>query len=135
PDFEPAWRGLADLLLARRRWGDVEALAVGLQAAGPAGALGALAVRARAHLTRKEFAAGRRLLEEACPRFPQALEPRQLLSYVLLQEGRDWGAAEAALRALLALDPANAEARHNLTLLARQQRRPADLPPLPAPTL
>jgi tetratricopeptide (TPR) repeat protein len=135
PDFEPAWRGLAELLLAQRRWADVEALTKGLEAAGPRGELGALAIRARVHLARKEFAAGRRLLEDACPRFAKALEPRQLLSYVLLQEGRDWEAAEAALRAILALDPANSEARQNLTLLAQQQGRPVDLPPLPAPTL
>jgi GT2 family glycosyltransferase/tetratricopeptide (TPR) repeat protein len=135
PDYEPAWRGLADLLLTQRRWDELEALARGQEGAGPAGALRAVAARARIHLARREFAAGRALLEGACASFPGALEPRQLLSYMLLQEGRDWAAAEAALRALLALDPADAEARHNLTLLRAQLGKPADLPPLPAPTL
>jgi cytochrome c-type biogenesis protein CcmH/NrfG len=40
----------------------------------------------------------------------------------LLWEGQDWAAAQA-LRAVLALDPNHAEARHNLAVLLRQQRR------------
>jgi cytochrome c-type biogenesis protein CcmH/NrfG len=48
-----------------------------------------------------------------------------ILSHVLLQEGRDWAAAEGALRQVLALDPSHAEARQNLALLLRQQGRQA----------
>jgi Flp pilus assembly protein TadD len=44
---------------------------------------------------------------------------------VLLQEGADWEAAEATLRGLLELHPADAEARHNLGLLLRQRGREA----------
>jgi hypothetical protein len=40
---------------------------------------------------------------------------------VLLQEGRDWNAAENALRDVLTLDPNHAEARQNLAVLMRQQ--------------
>jgi glycosyltransferase involved in cell wall biosynthesis/predicted Zn-dependent protease len=49
---------------------------------------------------------------------------RRLLSYVLLDEDQDRPAAEAALRDLLARDPADAEARHNLAVFGRRQGRP-----------
>jgi hypothetical protein len=45
------------------------------------------------------------------------VKPWVILTHILLQEGRDPRAAEAALRALLALDPAHAEAQHNLAVL------------------
>jgi hypothetical protein len=56
-------------------------------------------------------------------RIPELLEARRLLGYVLLEEDSDRPAAEAALRELLARDPGDAEARHNLTILLG--RRPA----------
>jgi hypothetical protein len=61
-------------------------------------------------------------LEAACVRFPLAVAPRVLLGHWLLQENKDLVGAEKALRAVLELDLANAEARHNLALLlaARQ---------------
>jgi hypothetical protein len=61
------------------------------------------------------------VLEAEAARSPEAVEPRRLLSYVLLDEDRDAEAAEAALRAVLTLAPRDAEARHNLTLLRRRQ--------------
>jgi tetratricopeptide (TPR) repeat protein len=125
PGYRPAWRALAELYLAQGRWDALEALAGRLEGL-PEGALGGAVLRGRGLLARKEFAAARGLLGEAVRRFPQEVEPRLLLSYVLLQEGADWGAAEAALRAVLALDPAHAEARHNLQVLLRQQGRPAE---------
>jgi glycosyltransferase involved in cell wall biosynthesis/Flp pilus assembly protein TadD len=127
PDYEPSWRGLADLLLGQRRWAELEGLAGELEGAGPSGGLWAAAVRTRAHLARREFPQALGLLEDVCGRFPESLEARQLRSYTLLQEGQDWKAAEAALRAVLDLDPGNAEARHNLALLLRQQGRPEDV--------
>jgi Flp pilus assembly protein TadD len=42
---------------------------------------------------------------------------------VLLQEGRDWEAAERALREVLALEPNDGETRHNLNLLLRRLGR------------
>jgi hypothetical protein len=48
---------------------------------------------------------------------PKAVGPRVLLSQALLQEGRDWHAAEQALRAVLELDPENRQAQHNLPIL------------------
>jgi hypothetical protein len=52
--------------------------------------------------------------------FPSALRARIYLSHALLQEGKDWVAAEQALRDILKLDPANAEAKHNLEILRRE---------------
>ncbi len=134
PDYEAAWRGLAELLLAQQRWADLEGLARSLEA-GPSGEVGAASVRGRVHLARRQFAAGRGFLEGVCARFPQALESRLVLSYVLLQEGRDWDAAERALRDVLELEPAHAESRHNLQLLLRQRGKAVDLPALPATAL
>jgi hypothetical protein len=37
-----------------------------------------------------------------------------------LQEGRDWHAAEQALRSVLALDPGHHEARRNLAVLVER---------------
>jgi hypothetical protein len=36
---------------------------------------------------------------------------------VLVTEGKDWDAAEAVLRKILTLNPANSEARHNLEIV------------------
>jgi hypothetical protein len=61
---------------------------------------------------------------------PKALGPRILLSQALLREGRDWPAAEKALREVLDLDADNKDARHNLDLLQRRQpRRPGGTKP------
>jgi hypothetical protein len=53
-----------------------------------------------------------------------------VLSHALMQEGRELRAAARALRDVLALDPLNAEARHNLSvLLSRPDPPPVDPPP------
>jgi glycosyltransferase involved in cell wall biosynthesis/Flp pilus assembly protein TadD len=119
PHYELAWRGLGDLYLEQQRWPELEALASQVES-DPHGALAAACWRARAFLARKEFAGARQALRDALVRFPHALELRLLLSYALLQEGRDWREAAAALRDVLALDPGHAEARHNLTVLLRE---------------
>ena len=80
--------------------------------------------RARGHLGRREFAEARRLLaDEAIPRWPDALWPRQILSHVLLQEGRDWDGAERELGEMLRIDPNHREAKNNLALLLRQREQ------------
>ena len=47
--------------------------------------------------------------------------PREVLAHTYLQEGKDWEAAERSLADVLALDPANQEARHNLEVLRRRR--------------
>jgi tetratricopeptide (TPR) repeat protein len=120
PDFLPAWLELTELYLGQGRWAELEDVAGRLQGLRPAG-IEAAVVRARGHLARREFAPARRLLEETIGRHPTAVGPHVFLSYVLLQEGQDYGAAERTLRRVLELDPNNAEARRNLEVLLRQQ--------------
>jgi glycosyltransferase involved in cell wall biosynthesis/Tfp pilus assembly protein PilF len=118
PDYEPAWRGLAQLYLDQQRWEDVEALAAEVER-GPGGELAAACLRGRRHLAAKEFAAARQCLEAAIAVHPRAVEPRVLLSFAWLQEGSNDEAAAAALRDVLALDPEHATCRHNLAVLER----------------
>ncbi len=119
PGFVPAWLGLGELLLAQSRWEELDQVNRQLRAI-PQGAIEAEVLCARGHLARREFAAARQLLEQAIRQAPRQVWPRVILSHVLLQEGRDWGAAENALRSVLTLDPNHAEARRNLAVLLRQ---------------
>src|SRR5207244_902317 len=112
-DFTTGWVKLADLYAAQQRWPDLDALARRLET-DPRRSMDAALVRARSHMARQEFTLARRHLEMAIATAPQALWPRMALSHVLLLEGRDWPAAEKALRDVLALDPSNGEARRNL---------------------
>jgi tetratricopeptide (TPR) repeat protein len=121
PDHKPAWRGLAELLHAQARW--VEAKELAQAAAEPLGPQYVACLRARTLLARKNYAEARRRLTDAVARWPQATEPRVLLSYALLQEGKDPDAAAQALRDLLGVDPDNDEARRNLEVLLHKQGR------------
>jgi glycosyltransferase involved in cell wall biosynthesis/SAM-dependent methyltransferase len=125
PGFLPAWRGLADVALRRERW-PAFAEALSHLRHNPQEAANAELLQARAHLARQEFALARTALESLLVQAPSALAPKIILSYVLLQEGKDAPAAERVLRDILALDPTNAEARHNLQVLLRQQGRQPD---------
>jgi len=81
-DYEPAWRGLAELLLEQQRWQELAELAGRLES-GPEGEVKAAAVRGRVLLARHDFPAARQLLAAISDRFPQAVEPRLLLSHAL----------------------------------------------------
>ena len=71
-------------------------------------------LRAQSHLRQGDVANARRLLETAIATMPTALEPRVMLSRLLVAHGEDRQAAEAALRGVLALDPNHAEAKRQL---------------------
>jgi predicted Zn-dependent protease len=71
-------------------------------------------------MARQEWAAGRRVLEEAIARTPGEVWLWVVLSECLLQEGRDLPAAERALRKVLELDPSCERARANLELLLQR---------------
>jgi tetratricopeptide (TPR) repeat protein len=121
-DFEPAWLGLAELYLRFSRLADLEELLAKLEQQGISSPrVGWL--RARGHVQRKEFTAARKTLAAVITIDPQAVGPRLLLSHALLQEGRDWPAAEQALLDVLALDTNNPDAQHNLQTLRRQRSR------------
>jgi GT2 family glycosyltransferase/Tfp pilus assembly protein PilF len=128
-DFAPAWVGLGELYLAQGRLDELKEPLSHLESVGcprGEGAVASAVLRARSHLVRGEFSASLHLLREALIHSPDSVWLWVVLSHALLQEGKDWDAAEAALRKVLELDPANAEANRNLrVLLARQQPKVA----------
>jgi Flp pilus assembly protein TadD len=120
PEVSGARAALGEVHLALGQWPEVEAVLARLEADSP-GSLEAALLRGRACLARRDFASARRVLGEAAERFPGEVGPRVLLSYAFLQEDSDPAGAERALEAVLALEPANAEARHNLALLRHRR--------------
>ena len=123
PDYTPAWLALGELYLAGGRWQELEETARELEASEQRSPLEGAVLRARGCLARREFGEARRLLTEVVGRWAGEVRPRALLTHALLQEGKDLPAAEEALRALLAIAPDHAEARHNLALLLQRQGR------------
>lgn len=121
PEYEPGLRGLAELALSTQRWHIVEEIARALEKQSD-GLHGATILRGRVSLARKEFDDARRCFQRVKEGLPKALEPRVYLSYAYLQEGKDWVAAEHALRDILAIDPNHVEARHNLDVLLSQKK-------------
>jgi tetratricopeptide (TPR) repeat protein len=109
---------LSDLYLAQGRRADAEALAQSFEQLGRQ--VDALLLRARAHMTRRDFAEARRLAEAAIALAPDALMPREILSHVLVLEERDWSAAERAVREVLLRQPSNPTALSNLAVVQRQ---------------
>jgi tetratricopeptide (TPR) repeat protein len=119
PDSTQAWLGLADINVAR---GLPELWQPLLQSVGavPNNGLNEALVKARLEEARGAYAAARLLLEHARAQYGQSLWPRLALARVLLQEGRDWPAAERALCAVLELQPTHGEARRNLDLVRQR---------------
>jgi len=127
PKFSPARLGLAELYLKQGRQQDLEKHLQTLEASSNGTSsqsfIGVTALRARAHMARKEYAEARQLLDEAIARTPRETILWEVLSHALLQEGKDLAHAERALRTVLELQPANPEARRNLELLLKDERR------------
>ncbi|HEX7378432.1 MAG TPA: glycosyltransferase [Pirellulales bacterium] len=109
---------LSDLYAAQGRWEAAEHLAERLAEQGRAA--DALLLRARAQMTRGDFAEARRLAEAAVALAPAEPMPREILSHVLVLEGRDWPAAQRAVREVLLRQPSNATALSNLAVVERQ---------------
>jgi glycosyltransferase involved in cell wall biosynthesis/Flp pilus assembly protein TadD len=116
PLFAPALVGLAEMYLLQARWPDLDKHLEVWARQRPA-EVGPVVLRARGQMARKEFRAARTLLEAAVTAAPQNVWPQSVLSQCLLQEGLDFNAAEKALLRVLELDPGNAAARTNLTVL------------------
>jgi|GEM_PF-1011742 len=121
PGYLPALLGLEDVFTAQNNWPALESVARHMERL-PQGDIEASVTRARGHLGRREFGRAREILTQTIARAPRALRPRVLLSYVLLQEGRDPLAAERALQDVLVLDPEHPDANQNLAALLRQRR-------------
>jgi len=58
-------------------------------------------------MARQDFPSARQMLEAAVESSPQEVVLWIVLSHALLQEGKNWDAAETALRKVLELDPEN----------------------------
>ncbi len=120
PAFGPAWLGLGELLLGQKRWLEAEQVAGRLEGDGGEPVNGRI-LRARSLLAREDYGLARRMLAEGIAQAPRALALRVLLTHALIKEGRDMGAAETALRDVLALAPGHPEAQQNLEVLLRQR--------------
>lgn len=120
PDFHAARIGLAEAYLVSGQFAQLEEQ-VALMRQIPALELDVLLVSAKRHLAKKEFPQAKEVLEQAIQQFPEALQPRIILSHVYLQEGNDWAAARRLLEEILRRDPGNREARRNLDILKQQQ--------------
>ena len=127
PEFAWAWYGLAGMYLQWGEWSAVERIGRGLEdpaATDPPGRVLAVALRARLHMARREPTAARTVLEAAVSELPEEALLWVLLSHALLQEDKDLGAAERALRRVLELSPGSTEARHNLRILNARLGKP-----------
>lgn len=119
PAYMVPWICLSDLYTAQGRWDDAERLALRLDELSRP--VDALLLRARGEMTRRNFVEARRLAESAVALAPTALLPREVLSHVLVLEGRDWAAAEQALHEVLARQPSNPTALANLAVARRHR--------------
>lgn len=119
PDFLEGWMALAELYLGQQKIEALQALLRMLEA-DPARRVETAVIRARLDCQRQEFSTARSLLEQAVVWSPNALLPRVALAQVLLQQASDWPAARRALEGVLLIDPSNAMARHNLSVLNKR---------------
>ena len=68
-------------------------------------------------LARKDHAGAAAVPEAAVKEFPQSVVVRVALSHLRLAEGAPPEVLEATFKSVLELDPANAQARHNMEVL------------------
>jgi tetratricopeptide (TPR) repeat protein len=125
PAYKPSWQALGELYLAQQRWADLDAV-IGVAEANAGWAVDGGVLRARRQLAANDFAAARAGLERLVARNPEALAPHYYLAHALMAEGKDWPAAERALREVLRLDPRQVQVWHNLVVVLRRQQRHAE---------
>src|SRR5262249_7415093 len=108
PDYLPAWVGLAEVYLVGGDLAGCQDIAERLSWR-PEWLSEATVLRARLYLARNEYSAAREILEKVLVDQPGNERTTLLLSQALLQEGKDWAAAEKMLRKTVQLNPRNAE--------------------------
>jgi tetratricopeptide (TPR) repeat protein len=123
--YAPAWLGLGELYLAQDRLMDLDRVIEQLSAHGATkqARSGAKLLQARSHTGRKEYVRAKSMLREEIDLDPNESYLWVLLSYALLQEGKELDEAQQVLMKILELDPENAEARNNLAVLRRRLER------------
>ncbi len=120
PHFLPAWVGLGEVYLAQGRWKELEEATTRLAKAGAKEE--SVLLRARGLIIREQYEEARPNLENLIQANPTLVIAHRALSHLLLREGRDWVAAEKALRGVLELAPHDGEARNNLEVLLRERQ-------------
>lgn len=120
PNYVPAWLGMADIFLKQERFREVEGIIERLGQL-PQAHWDKMILQAQLLLGQRQFNAARALLRSVIQESPGSVFARVLVARAYLHEGRDWQAAEQALRDVLAFDPQNAEAGNNLQILQKQQ--------------
>lgn len=127
PGFGQALLGLGQTLLDQKRFDDLEKVVAELEAT-PQGGAEAAVLRGLRLVHEKKLDEAKRVAEEAVLKYPQFVEPRILLSRLIWRErDKNPGMVEKALRDILALDPANAEAKKLLEKLQGGGARPVGL--------
>jgi len=133
PDDLAGYLGLAELWLEQKQWQEFEKALGRIQQLTSDEQTVPL-LQARALLAQQSFNETRAIILPMIDKYPRSLPWRVLLSHTYLQEGKDWQAAEAALRQVLSLDPDHAEARHNLDVFLRENRSAGQINNGPPPT-
>jgi tetratricopeptide (TPR) repeat protein len=120
PDFAAAHEGLATIYLMQKRWIELDSALERLKSID---SFGAELMKARIHLAKGEFGAARWQLSQLIDRHPHVMAPRLLLCNALIEEGKDWHAAERALIDVIERLPDDADAQRNLDLVRRKLGR------------
>jgi tetratricopeptide (TPR) repeat protein len=129
PDSVRSLYELGLLLVEHGRAAETEPIVRKLDGLGSIGTMAATMLRAQRHLKQGEVAQAGRLLETAVAAEPSALEPRVMLSRLLVENNADRAATERALRAVLGLAPDHEWAQAQLASLLNNERPQ----PMPAP--
>jgi glycosyltransferase involved in cell wall biosynthesis/tetratricopeptide (TPR) repeat protein/predicted O-methyltransferase YrrM len=123
PHFMPAHAGLGELYQRTGNAAGVARQVDALRGLGSDGAVEAAILEGRWRLSQKDHAGAAGILEAAVREFPTSVGARVALSHVRLADGSLPEIIEAALRAILELDPNNPQAWHNLQVLMRSTGR------------
>ncbi len=123
PHFLPAHAGLGELYLKTGNAQGVAAQTESLRELGAEGVAEAAVLQGRWRLAQKDYAGAAKVLEAAAREFPRSVGVRVTLSHVRLADGSPPEVIEAALQAILDLEPGHPQARHNLQVLLRNTGR------------
>ena len=119
PNFAQAWLGLGQVLMDMKRWDELDQVIQQLEGQQHC-KVEAITLRGLKLATQAQWDPARKLMEEACTQYPEAIEPRLLLSRILVRYPQDKRATLKVLQELLKLDPSNGEARRALEKFKRE---------------
>lgn len=123
PDFVPAHTGLGDLYLRSKNETGLSHAITSLRELATDSEVEAAVSEARRLGGNGDHASAAQVLLKAIDHDPQALGFRVTLSHVRLADGSPPEVLEAAFDSVPEVDPANAQARHNMQVLLRNTGR------------